>query len=85
MITGSRGFGGFGFVSGEEIVKQEHMLKWFAWEHLPTHLQLISEPFGDLARSIVDKIEPGPERTVALRKLLEAKDAAVRAHVHPGG
>lgn len=28
---------------------------------------------------------PRPERTEALRKLLEAKDAAVRAKVHPGG
>ena len=29
--------------------------------------------------------DPSPERTVALRKLLEAKDAAVRAKLHPGG
>lgn len=28
--------------------------------------------------------ESGPERTVALRKLLEAKDAAVRARLNPG-
>jgi len=29
--------------------------------------------------------ERGPERTVMFRKLLEAKDAAVRAKLHPGG
>jgi len=64
---------------------EDRMLKWFAWEHLPEHLQLVSRPFDDLARLIIEKLEPGPERTVALRKLLEAKDAAVRSAVHPGG
>lgn len=61
------------------------MLKWFAYEHLPAHLQIVSKPFGELARLIVETIQVGPERTVALRKLLEAKDAAVRAVVQPGG
>lgn len=61
------------------------MLKWFAWAHLPPHLQAVSQPFGDLAEKIANTIQPGPERTVALRKLLEAKDAAVRAVVQPGG
>lgn len=63
----------------------ERMLKWFAYEHLPPHLQVISKPFGDLAREIEQTVDPGPERTVAFRKLLEAKDAAVRAKLHPGG
>jgi hypothetical protein len=61
------------------------MLKWFHYEHLPTHLQVVSKPFGELAQLIVSTIQVGPERTVALRKLLEAKDAAVRAVVQPGG
>jgi len=69
----------------QELIKQEQMLKWFAWEHLPLHLQAISKHFGVLAETLVIDIMPGPERTVALRKLLEAKDAAVRAVVHPGG
>lgn len=63
----------------------DRMLKWFAYGHLPSHLQLISSPFHDMAQTICSQIEPGPERTVALRKLLEAKDAAVRAVVEPGG
>ncbi|MFO0892425.1 MAG: hypothetical protein U0790_25200 [Isosphaeraceae bacterium] len=63
----------------------ERMLKWFAWTHLPEKLQPISMPFGDLAEAICRNIPPGPERTVALRKLLESKDAAVRAALHPGG
>jgi hypothetical protein len=63
----------------------ERMLKWFAFSHLPEHLQTVSAPFGDLANHVCHTIEPGPERTVALRKLLEAKDAAVRAKLNPGG
>lgn len=63
----------------------ERILKWFAYNHLPEHLQVVSKPFGELASIIVETIQPGPERTVALRKLLEAKDAAVRAVVSPGG
>jgi hypothetical protein len=64
---------------------EERMLKWFAWAHLPDHLQWVSRLFDDLARMVVARVEPGAERTVSLRKLLEAKDAAVRGTVHPGG
>lgn len=66
-------------------INDDRMLKWFGFEHLPTMLQAISQPFYELATKIVDTIEAGPERTVALRKLLEAKDAAVRAKLQPGG
>lgn len=59
----------------------EHILQFFAYAHLPPHLQAVSKPFGDLAHQIVDTLPRNPERTVALRKLLEAKDAAVRALV----
>jgi hypothetical protein len=61
------------------------MLKWFEFAHLPKHLQEVSSCFSNLAQIICAQIESGPERTVALRKLLEAKDAAVRAKLHPGG
>ena len=64
---------------------QERMLKWFEYSHLPEKLQAVSKPFGDLAQHLVATIEPGPERTVALRKLLEAKDAGVRAALNAGG
>ncbi len=57
----------------------EPILQFFAFAHLPPHLQEVSKPFGDLAASIVEKLPRNPERTVALRKLLESKDAAVRA------
>lgn len=61
------------------------MMKWFAYAHLPEHLQAVSKPFGVLAEQVVTTIDAGPERTVALRKLLEAKDAAVRAKLNPRG
>lgn len=64
---------------------EDRMMKWFAFAHLPEHLQSVSKGFYYLATDICENIEPGPERTVALRKLLEAKDAAVRAKVNPGG
>lgn len=63
---------------------EERMLKLFAFGHLPEHLQAVSEEFYGLACTLCSIVEPGPERTVALRKLLEAKDAAVRGVVHPG-
>jgi hypothetical protein len=58
------------------------MLQFFAYEHLPPRLQTFSKPFGDLAHFIVDTLPRNPERTVALRKLLEAKDCAVRAELY---
>lgn len=63
----------------------DRMLKWFEYEHLPEHLRETSALFCRLAERVVFTVDSGPERTVALRKLLEAKDAAVRALVHPGG
>jgi len=57
----------------------EPMLQFFAYEHLPPKLQDVSIQFHALATIIVDTLPRNPERTVALRKLLEAKDCAVRA------
>lgn len=59
----------------------DHIMQFFTFEHLPPHLAAVSKPFADLAHHIVDTLPRNPERTTALRKLLEAKDAAVRALV----
>lgn len=59
----------------------EPILQYFSYMHLPPELQSISRPFGELASEIVGTLPRNPERSVALRKLLEAKDAAVRAKV----
>lgn len=65
--------------------RPERMLRWFEYSHLPDHLQDVSRPFGELAQRLCDTIPGGPERTVALRKLLESKDAAVRAVIEGTG
>ncbi len=54
------------------------ILKYFRYGHLPAHLQEVSKPFGDLAVEIASS-SANPETAIALRKLLESKDAAVRA------
>lgn len=59
----------------------EPILRYFEYQHLPEHLQKISQPFGQMAMWIVDTLPRNDERTVALRKLLESKDAAVRANL----
>jgi len=59
----------------------EKMLKFFEYGHLPEKLQEVSKQFHVLAHHIVDNLPECAERTVALRKLLESKDAAVRARL----
>jgi hypothetical protein len=55
------------------------ILQFFAHAHLPAHLAAVSRPFGEMAEHIVTNLPVNDEREMALRKLLEAKDAAVRA------
>ncbi len=62
-------------------MNDDPLLQFFDYEHLKPNLQEISRPFGLLALQIVDRLPRNPERTVALRKLLEAKDCAVRAYI----
>ena len=60
----------------------EPIMQFFTYEHLPADLREISRPFSQLAREIVATLPRNPERTTALRKLLEAKDCAVRAFIY---
>ena len=59
----------------------EFVMQFFEYKHLPADLQPVSMWFHDLARDIVETLPRNPERSTALRKLLEAKDAAVRARL----
>ena len=68
----------------QALRRPDRMLQYFAYAHLPAHLQAVSEPFWTLAHLIVETLPENPERTVALRKLLEAKDCAVRAVLFKG-
>jgi hypothetical protein len=69
--------------TGALLKPPDRMLKFFAFEHLRPDLQEVSKPFSELAQRLVELVPAGAERTVALRKLLEAKDAAVRAVAIP--
>ncbi|MFG1776600.1 hypothetical protein ACGFIG_09245 [Micromonospora sp. NPDC049048] len=53
--------------------------RYFAYDHLPQHLQAVSKPCHDLAEQMIGTLPDGPELTAGLRKLLEAKDCFVRA------
>lgn len=65
----------------DEEIANDPILRYFHYAHLPEGLQQTSKPFCDLARHIVTTLPRIAERTVSLRKLLEAKDAAVRSNV----
>lgn len=65
-----------------EMLNVEPMLQMFEYRHLPPSLAAISEQWHDLAYTTVATTPRNPERTVALRKLLEGKDAAVRAFIY---
>jgi hypothetical protein len=71
-------------MSTADQLTAEPLLQFFAYEHLPEHLQKVSSVFAALALGIVETLPRNPERTVALRKLLEAKDCAVRAALWKG-
>ena len=60
------------------------ILKYFSFQHLPPKLRVVSRPFHDLAVLVDQSLSPCEEKAVALRKLLEAKDAAVRAGLFDG-
>lgn len=60
-----------------------HFIPLFRYQHLPPKLQEVSNKFAELAAEVMVRCR-GPEATVALRKLLESKDAAVRACLEGG-
>ena len=66
----------------DEQLTADPILRYFHFAHLPPRLQLVSIKFYEIVCEILALVPRNPERTVALRKLLEAKDAAVRANVN---
>lgn len=55
------------------------IMKHFAYDHLPEPLQQVSKRIHDLANYFDTTLPDGPEKSAGLRKLLESKDAFVRA------
>jgi len=62
-----------------EEKKEHYLLQFFKYKHLPEHLQNTSRIFHEVAIFINGNTLDNPEKTTALRKLLEAKECAVRA------
>jgi hypothetical protein len=61
------------------------IMRFFHYAHLPDALREISKPFAELALLLVSTLPASAERTAGLRKLLEAKDCAVRAALPVAG
>ena len=58
------------------------VLRFFEYGHLPEgQIKDCAIDFHGFAEMLADNLPSDPELTVALRKLLEAKDAAVRCAV----
>lgn len=64
-------------------VRNYEELQFFYYDDLPENLQVVAKPFCDLAEVVYNQgINMNPQTELALRKLLEAKDAAVRAVIY---
>ena len=61
------------------LTSGDRLMPFFRFAHLPPTLQALSQKFATFASELVVDIPASAERTVALRKLLESKDCAVRA------
>jgi hypothetical protein len=59
----------------------DRQLQFFEYSHLPPNLQPVSKKFHTLAHDLVQTLPMNYERVQTLRKLLEARDAALRARV----
>ena len=60
----------------------QSLLQFFEYSHLPEHLQDISIPFHRLAHIMEATLPANLEKSAMMRKLLEAKDCAVRAKLY---
>lgn len=61
-------------------IATQQVLRYFRWDHLAEGPgRKVAQEYADLAVQLARKLPEDPETTVALRKLLESKDAAVRA------
>jgi hypothetical protein len=60
------------------------ILPFFRYEHLQPKLRAASAPFCELARWVAAAMPDNDETRACLRKLLEAKDCAVRGSMPDG-
>ena len=70
---------GMDYAPLDETIPPDPILQFFEYKHLPQFLQKASMPFHELAHVMHNYLPDNAERAAGLRKLLEAKDCAVRA------
>lgn len=65
-------------------IVSESILQFFSTDKVPDdqELKAVTGVFENLAQIIVIDVPRNPERTVALRKLLDARDAVIRAKTY---
>lgn len=56
-----------------------HYSRYFQYSQLPPRLQQVSKPFCDVAKWLIAVLPDNRMSQLALEKLIEAKDAAVRS------
>jgi hypothetical protein len=61
------------------VEPRAEILKWFRFTDQTGRAREVARHYGLLAAATVLMCPPGEQRAVALQKLLEAKDAAVRS------
>jgi len=62
-------------------VARSPILQFFAYSHLPPHLQDVSSEIAAIAERMEAILPSSAEKSAGLRKLLEAKDCFVRARL----
>ncbi|MET0416084.1 MAG: hypothetical protein ABW022_08695 [Actinoplanes sp.] len=56
------------------------VVRYFAWSHLPGRLKEVSQLYCEMMLNLLIEVpKDSPQLTTALNRLLESKDAAVRA------
>lgn len=69
------------FDDAQSMTTDTPIMKFFTFEHLSGKMRDTSQAFCQMAQFVDAHLAPGAEKSVCLRKLLEAKDAAVRAAI----
>ena len=55
--------------------------RWFDYEHLPSEQRQVSVEFARLAQTMIARLKDGPQLTITLQRLIDAKDSAVRQSI----
>lgn len=71
--------------ASNHLTPSQQLLRFFSYAHLPAPLLGISRMCHQLANEMELTLTDGPEKTMGLRKLLEAKDCFVRAALPKDG